>query len=255
MSDETQDLNDEQQQFEDEISVGFDASASETEQQPEQEYDDTDWRAMAEQLHEQAEQAKAETEKERQRFLSLQGKYNAEVPALHAQLRDIQTRIESPAKVDDDAITVFRQDYPAIAQAVDAITAQAVAPLRDRAATLESTVTQVMANETRTAEQQHFDVIHKAHKDWETRLASPEFNAWANAQPSFSRDGIQRVLDKGTAGEVIELLTQFKGPKPASTRNDPPVTASRSRQIPVGLAGEPDKNDLNAGFQLSVNNR
>ena len=112
-----------------------------------------------------------------------------------------------------------------------------------------------MANETRTAEQQHFDAIHKAHKDWETRLASPEFNAWTNEQPSFSRDGIRRVLDKGTAGEVIELLSQFKGPKSASARNDPPVTSSRSRQIPVGLAGESDKNDLNAGFQLSVNNR
>ena len=114
----------------------------------------------------------------------------------------------------------------------------------------------MVANETLTAEQQHFASIAKAHKDWETRLASPEFGDWIDRQPSFARDGIQRVLDKGNAGEVIELLANFKGTKPASaSRNEPPVTLSRSRQIPVGMTGEPDRNDLNAGFQMSMNKR
>lgn len=253
MPPEQQDLNDEQQQFEDDISAGFNASASETAQRPpeEERKEEPDWRAVA-------EQAKADAEKAQQRFLSLQSKYNSEVPALHDQLREIKNRIDAPVAATaahSDAIEVFRNDYPAIAEAVEAMQARAMAPLQEQTRAIESAVTTVVANETRTAEQMHFDAIYRADKNWETKISSPAFDAWVNEQPSFARDGIQRVLDKGNAGEVIELLNNFKGPKPASARNDPPVTSSRSRQIPVGLAGEPDKNDLTAGFRMAMNSQ
>ena len=52
--------------------------------------------------------------------------------------------------------------------------------------------------------------ILAAHADALEVPESREFRQWVDAQPVFARAGIERVLDAGTAQEVIELLSVFK---------------------------------------------
>ena len=61
-----------------------------------------------------------------------------------------------------------------------------------------------------TAVDAHFKALDDAHADWESVVESKELADWIASQPSFTRNGFNTVLEKGTAGEVIELLDTFK---------------------------------------------
>lgn len=264
----------EEQKFDDEEAAGFKGTMTDTVDDPPpgdapKTNSEPDWKAEAERAQQAAEvakreadEAKARADKLDQAHRTLQGKYSAEVPRLQKQVEELTQAKSAPAEVDDEAITVLKSEYPVIAAANEAMVAKAVAeqvgralkPLQDRTEHIEQTVTAVAKSAETTEEERHFQAITNAHPDWQKTIDSKEFNAWIDARPSYEQNAIKAVLDKGTANQVVELLGTFKGnaQQPAPKKDDPPVTAARGRAVPVGLVGEPDKNDEAAGWRLSA---
>lgn len=57
----------------------------------------------------------------------------------------------------------------------------------------------------RTPEQEHFFRIDAAHPDANAIVTSPAFQSWVAQYPSY-----QRIFAKGTAPEVIDMITAYK---------------------------------------------
>ncbi len=74
-----------------------------------------------------------------------------------------------------------------------------------------------------SAEQQHFAYIESAHPDFESIPESQEFQAWKDAQPSFIRSAYEDVLNKGSAEQVVELLSLYKSQNNVSPTVDTPA--------------------------------
>lgn len=74
-----------------------------------------------------------------------------------------------------------------------------------------------------SAEQQHFAYIGSAHPDYESIPESQEFQAWKDAQPSFIRSAYDDVLNKGSAEQVVELLSLYKSQNNVSQKAEAPA--------------------------------
>lgn len=79
---------------------------------------------------------------------------------------------------------------------VQAEVAKALAPLRKQ--------------EQESAVDAHHSAILTAHPDASSAVQSAEMEAWVKAQPSYAQPGIRQVLEEGTTGQVIELISSFK---------------------------------------------
>jgi hypothetical protein len=82
--------------------------------------------------------------------------------------------------------------------------------------TLASTVQSVIDNLQTERNQQHFQTIADAHDDFMEVVASPAFKEWLDGHPEAEKADYQRVVDSGSAKEIIAMLTQFKTSKEAT---------------------------------------
>lgn len=88
-------------------------------------------------------------------------------------------------------------------KAVQAALDAALAPLR------KQEQEQQKARE-HSAVEAHHNAILTAHPDASSVVQSAEMEAWVKAQPSYVQPGIRQVLEEGTTGQVIELISSFK---------------------------------------------
>lgn len=106
-------------------------------------------------------------------------------------------------------------------------------------ATVESLIHDLRAER----ESNHFNRIRAAHEDFEELTQGPEFSAWKEAQPAQSQANLQRVIDSGSADEIITMLTTFKNDKPSGDGANAELDAAEGvRSSALKLPDEP-KND------------
>ena len=60
------------------------------------------------------------------------------------------------------------------------------------------------------AEKLHYEAIYQAHPDADKIMESPEFEDWLQGKPAGEQDDVSRVLNEGTAAEVIYVFGNFK---------------------------------------------
>jgi hypothetical protein len=75
---------------------------------------------------------------------------------------------------------------------------------------LKSTVQSVIDDLQNERNASHFKAIASAHGDFMDIVSSPEFAAWKDSQPDAEKADLQRVIDQGSAQEIIDMLTKFK---------------------------------------------
>jgi hypothetical protein len=74
----------------------------------------------------------------------------------------------------------------------------------------------------------HYAAIYTAHPDADDIVKGQELKEWIGKQPSFVRESCARILEAGSADQVIELFSSFKQatakpePKP-ETKPDPAI--------------------------------
>lgn len=115
--------------------------------------------------------------------------------------------------------------------------------------------------------ERHNSAITTAHPDAFTVVETKEFSSWVNSQSGVVKSAYQRVLEKGTATEVIELLGDYKKTlKKADdtrTEQETDLAATRREQQMKSATGVPtrttpvnpngsSKNDFDAGFEAAT---
>jgi hypothetical protein len=207
------------------------------------------------------------------RFRTLKGKYDAEVPRLTAENRELKARpvpkvepaaapapvVEQPADThpddDDDLPEEVRaalDDMPTVTKAVDAL-------IKHRTRKLMAPVQAQLAPLAKQSEQQaaeaHFGYIAAAHKDWNEVVNGDKFKAWVAGMPNYRRGGAEQVLEAGSAEDVVSLIGDFKK---ESGFTQPAVEDDDDIAVPGSRAGGPrasavpdgDKDDFSAGFNM-----
>ena len=103
----------------------------------------------------------------------------------------------------------------------------ALAPLRER--------------EAQSAVSAHQQAIYGAHPDADEVYESSEFKAWMGNQPSYARAAIEYTLANGTAQQVVEVFSTFKGATGKGTPADAvsKALAKAQQQPPMSLSDLP----------------
>lgn len=110
---------------------------------------------------------------------------------------------------------------------VDAKLNAALAPLRER--------------EAQSAVSAHQQAIYSAHPDADEVYESSQFKAWVDNQPSYARAAIEYTLANGTAQQVAEVFSTFKGATGKGTPADAvsKALAKAQQQPPMSLSDLP----------------
>jgi hypothetical protein len=130
-----------------------------------------------------------------------------------------------------EALTKFRTDWPEHAAVMDlALKAQQeamTAKFQELLAPLQSQLVPMQENAEAQAQALHESTILKAHADAVEIL--PKVEAWVAAKPAYLQDSYNRVLDTGSAADVVALFSDFK--KETGAVAAPPAAKQDTKRI------------------------
>lgn len=144
----------------------------------------------------------------------------------------------------------------AIAKGVEALVSQRVSAQVQ--SMMDAALAPFKQQQQLSAEQQHFAYIGSAHPDYESIPESQEFQAWKDAQPSFIRSAYDDILNKGSAEQVVELLSLYKSQNNVSPKVDTPApTQAMVEKAKQAVQNAPSKvphsvTDLPAGSPAAL---
>lgn len=162
-------------------------------------------------------------EQEQQRYRSFEGRYRKEKEQWEQRVSDRQPS-EAPSASEPDPedafLEQFRQTYnDDVIKAVEVISARKAREIADQLR--REAIDPLSAGFAETARDRHFSALDSAHPDWRDAVQSEAFAEWVNQQPSIVARAYGEVLQRGTAPEVIEMLSAYKqaaAPPPAPPR-------------------------------------
>lgn len=166
----------------------------------------------------------------------------AEVEALNLEQAELIKNLQAAKVADaevggtanqDEVLAEFKEQYPEIAtmlapalqKMIDAAVSATRAEMKQE---LDAALAPIQKTAEDAAVDNHFETITEAIPDFEALRDSGKVDEWVKTLPSFARSGAERVLNEGTATEVIELFTQYKeaaGIKPDAPKTDTPSKA------------------------------
>lgn len=91
---------------------------------------------------------------------------------------------------------------------------------------VQATVQEVIEHLQSERHQAHFKTIAAVHADFNDVIESSEFEAWRAGLPENEQADVQRVIDSGSAQEIIDMLTKFKNSASGTDASDDSVDAA-----------------------------
>lgn len=137
----------------------------------------------------------------------------------------------------------FGEDFVKLIEAVARASAGKVADERVGAVKgeLGKAVSDIVADITDTKARAHFEAIATAHPDFDEIGKSAEFRSYIDSLPQQDKANAERVVQRGSAKEIVKLLSDFKAsgkddgdPTPTS---DPAVDAAADAAAGVRSTG------------------
>ncbi len=80
----------------------------------------------------------------------------------------------------------------------------------DEVAQVPAKLDQLIAELHAERQQNHFHAIASVHADFLDVVNSPDFTTWRSSQPPDVQQDIRRVIEHGSANEIIAMLTRYK---------------------------------------------
>lgn len=192
----------------------------------------------------------AQSEDWEHKYRVLQGKYNAEVPRLHQQVKQLaeendffkkklellesmvqeKFRKEETSTVDDPDLKTLQEDYPDIYKGVQKLlqkyTPKEIAPKED----------------TKTQEMVFFTLLKQNVPDWEILNYDPDFLAWLSQPEGYSNmTRHQLMLDAFNRKDVHTVANYFNAYKNEKAQQAQKKSSVSQQNIspPVGRASSP----------------
>lgn len=212
-----------------------------------------------------AEQTPSEPEMSAQQLKSWAGRLRAQQAELDAQkvaaasssVNDVQTSSDEIAEEagegadeetseQDDPRKALAEDFGSdfvtlITKLVENICTKQVGA---QVGSVSATVDQVISDLQNERQQNHFNCIKDAHDDFMEVVESPEFEAWKAAQPPEDLNRTQRIIESGSAKEIVAMLTNFKRSKQPGADDDDSLDAAEGvRSGGISLPKTPNASD------------
>lgn len=170
---------------------------------------------------------------------------------------------------DDEVLKEFIEEFPSLERPIKALAMRMakqvveselkeLKPKFEKIDDLEKTI-----EEDETAE--HFRLIEEAHDDYKEIMKSGKLEEWIEAQPSFVKAGLEKVVQEGTAKEVIEMFDTYKESmglsKPSKTQDQSGKKSKKAKDMmavdgspskPNTKAGKKDKDDFDAAWDEAM---
>ena len=172
---------------------------------------------------------------------------------------------EAPAlsKEEIEAEEQFKKDWPEHAAREDRLKRELEALKDNFTKTLEMLQGQIspLAQTVQmTAQERHLQTITTAHPD--ALDIVPKVEEWIGTQPKIYQGEMKRIIDGGTAAEVVELLSLYKGAtappeQPAKAKPDPAKEARLKRMespttARTAVTAEADPDDFDSAFEAEA---
>lgn len=121
-------------------------------------------------------------------------------------------------------------------RAIEQAQTQMRAEMDSRLSKVEQLATQQQERAQMTAQEAHDAAILQAHPDAFEAVESAEFAAWRDSLPAFAKAGVAHAIERGSAQEVIEVLSAFRdsngSKKPAAPQQQQPTTPAAAPEEP-----------------------
>ena len=172
---------------------------------------------------------------------------------------------EAPAlsKEEVEAEEQFKKDWPEHAAREERLKRELEALKNSFAETLESIQGQIspLAQTVQmTAQERHLQTITTAHPD--ALDIVPKVEEWIGTQPKIYQGEMKRIIEGGSAAEVVELLNLYKGAtappeQPAKAKPDPAKEARLKRMespttARTAVTAEADPDDFDSAFEAEA---
>ena len=172
---------------------------------------------------------------------------------------------EAPAlsKEEIEAEEQFKKDWPEHAAREERLKRELEALKNSFAETLESIQGQIspLAQTVQmTAQERHLQTITTAHPD--ALDIVPKVEEWIGTQPKIYQGEMKRIIEGGSAAEVVELLNLYKGAtappeQPAKAKPDPAKEARLKRMespttARTAVTAEADPDDFDSAFEAEA---
>ena len=157
----------------------------------------------------------------------------AKAHQLMVDVSELEKRGKTPSELpsisasDDPDIKQFFLDYPELVKPFEKLVVTKGAEIArqvvdERLKEYDPKIKNIEERVNVTVTATHFDLIQDAHADWQSMMDDGEVTRWIEAQPSFSRGNLNRIVTHGTADEAIELLSEVKKARVVPTPQTPP---------------------------------
>ena len=172
---------------------------------------------------------------------------------------------EAPAlsKEEVEAEEQFKKDWPEHAAREERLKRELEALKNSFAETLEALQGQIspLAQTVQmTAQERHLQTITTAHPD--ALDIVPKVEEWIGTQPKIYQGEMKRIIEGGSAAEVVELLNLYKGAtappeQPAKAKPDPAKEARLKRMespttARTAVTAEADPDDFDSAFEAEA---
>ena len=172
---------------------------------------------------------------------------------------------EAPAlsKEEVEAEEQFKKDWPEHAAREERLKRELEALKNTFTETLEAIQGQIspLAQTVQmTAQERHLQIITTAHPD--ALDIVPKVEEWIGTQPKIYQGEMKRIIEGGSAAEVVELLNLYKGAtappeQPAKAKTDPAKEARLKRMespttARTAVTAEADPDDFDSAFEAEA---
>lgn len=163
-----------------------------------------------------------------------------------AEIARLAAAVQAPEKPAAEAVTeapaegeVTFGDYSdedmkkGVQAVASAVVAKAVADIN---AKLEKVIAPIKEQEQASALEAHFKALTDANPDHNEIVAGQPLQDWIASQPSFVRDHYKAVFERGTAPQVIELVSTFKSQSGIGQTNAAATAAAAAQKAKDAIA-------------------
>ncbi|WLD56889.1 hypothetical protein NFC81_09110 [Salinispirillum sp. LH 10-3-1] len=203
--------------------------------------------------------------KEEQRRKSWEGRIKAEERRIaeerqrlereKAELEAKKPPAESQSNDDSHDFSDVEDDFPELAQHLKK-TNERLDRERQERERLQNEITERETRDAKRAKELHEQSILSVHPDAYDLVEEGEIHTWLEDLPYREAREYERIMQKGSADEVVTMLNQFKasktntGPRPTKdrTRQAQSMAAVKSSPVVARPRGKPDPNDYDGAW-------
>jgi hypothetical protein len=116
-----------------------------------------------------------------------------------------------PNEEDDLILEEFIEEFPSLEKPMKILATKIAREIVEgQMDTINPTLARVQETVETSAIDEHLGKITQAHSDWRQIHTSGALSTWISKQPNFMQPGLNKVVEDGSAEDIIELFTAYK---------------------------------------------